>query len=74
MLVSRVGKLGESEKTLTFSVTSQNWKPLNESARASAEYSVNEVQTEALRQLVPDSGAYINEVLLSGHILTWSKH
>ena len=31
-----------------------------------AEYNVNHVRTEVLRQLVPNSGAYINEVCLSG--------
>ncbi|KUJ14021.1 FAD-binding domain-containing protein [Mollisia scopiformis] len=48
-------------KALIHAVTSINWTPLNETARALAEYNVNHVQTEALRQLVPDSGAYINE-------------
>lgn len=30
-----------------------------------AEYNINHVQVEALRKLVPNSGAYINEVCLS---------
>ena len=46
-------------------VTSQDWTPLNTTQQAVAEDSVNKVQTEALRQLVPDSGAYLNEVCLS---------
>lgn len=46
----------------TYTVTSQSWKSLNQTAQAETMYSINEVQTEALRQLVPESGAYINEV------------
>lgn len=43
-------------------VTSQTWTPLNETQRATVEHNINHIQTEALRQLVPTSGAYINEV------------
>lgn len=43
-------------------MTSESWTPRNETERAIAEYNVNHVQTEALRKLVPDSGAYLNEV------------
>ena len=46
-------------------VTSQDWTPLNATQQAKAEYNVNKVQTEALRRLVPDSGAYLNEVCIS---------
>jgi len=46
-------------------VTSQEWTPRNHTQQAAVEYSVNHIQTEALRILVPDSGAYINEVCLS---------
>ncbi|KAE9366414.1 FAD-binding domain-containing protein [Stipitochalara longipes BDJ] len=48
-------------KALIHAVTSQNWTPFNETDRATVEHNINEVQTEALRKLVPDSGAYINE-------------
>lgn len=68
MLVSQVGRPGAGDKALTFSVTSQNWTALNETAQATAENDVNKVQTEALRQLVPDSGAYLNEVIRSGDL------
>jgi len=54
---------------LTLEVTSQNWTPLDENERATVEYNINKVQTEALRKLVPDSGAYINEVCCSIHSL-----
>jgi hypothetical protein len=54
--------VNRSLKILISTVTSQNWAPLNETARATIEYEVNHVQTEALRQLVPESGAYLNEV------------
>jgi hypothetical protein len=49
-------------------VTSQDWTPLDETARATVEHNVNHVQVEALRQLVPDSGAYLNEVCLFSSI------
>jgi hypothetical protein len=52
------------EDSYTLLVTSQDWTPLNETQQANTEYNINHVQTEALRQLVPDSGAYINEVYL----------
>ncbi|KAJ5619478.1 hypothetical protein N7510_003462 [Penicillium lagena] len=48
-------------KALIHAVTSQSWTPLNWTQQAIAEYNINNVQTEAFRQLVPDSGAYINE-------------
>ncbi|PMD34528.1 FAD-binding domain-containing protein [Hyaloscypha variabilis F] len=48
-------------KALIHAVTSQDWTPLDETERATAEHDINEVQTEAFRKLVPDSGAYINE-------------
>jgi len=48
-------------------VTSQSWTPLDEKERAKTEYSINDVQTEALRKLVAESGAYVNEVLHSLH-------
>ncbi|KAL9090548.1 MAG: hypothetical protein Q9165_005309 [Trypethelium subeluteriae] len=48
-------------KALVHAVTSQDWTPLNTTQQAVAEHSVDRVQTEALRQLVPDSGAYLNE-------------
>lgn len=70
MLVSQVGLSEGGLKILTLIVTSQTWTPLNESQRAMAEYSVNNVQTEALRQLVPNSGAYVNEVCPSGPSLS----
>ena len=47
---------------LISAVTSQDWTPLDETERATAEHDINEVQTEASRKLVPESGAYINEV------------
>ena len=43
-------------------VTSESWTPGNETERAIAEHKVNRVQAEALRKLVPDSGAYLKEV------------
>jgi hypothetical protein len=52
-----------------FAVTSQDWTPLDETERATVEHYINEVQTEAFRKLVPDSGAYINEVYPSVYIL-----
>lgn len=57
-------------------MTSQEWTPLDEVARAETEYRVNEVQTESLRKLVPESGAYVNEVcrlilLACGAIYLW---
>ncbi|KAN0089987.1 FAD-binding domain containing protein [Hyaloscypha variabilis] len=48
-------------KALIHAVTSQDWTPLDETERATAEHDINEVQTEAFRKLVPESGAYINE-------------
>ena len=42
-------------------MTSKSWTPLNATEQAAAEYSVNHVQVEALRQLAPNSGAYLNE-------------
>ena len=46
-------------------MTSQEWTPLNRFARATVEHNINDVQVAALRDLVPDSGAYLNEVGLS---------
>ncbi|KAF7559013.1 hypothetical protein G7046_g5140 [Stylonectria norvegica] len=43
------------------SVTSQNWAPLNSTQKVDTERNINRVQTEALRRLAPDSGAYLNE-------------
>lgn len=62
----------ECSDTDTCAVTSQHWTPLDETARAETEYSIDKVQTEALRQLLPDSGAYVNEVCLSSHV--WDNH
>ncbi|KAF2092444.1 FAD-binding domain-containing protein [Rhizodiscina lignyota] len=46
---------------LVHAVTSQSWMPLNETQRAIVEHDINNVQTDAFRQLVPHSGAYLNE-------------
>ena len=43
-------------------VASQDWTPLDESERVTVESNINNIQVEALRQLVPESGAYLNEV------------
>lgn len=51
-------------KALVHAVTSSNWTPLDERERASVEWDVGFVRTEALRRLVPESGAYLNEVCL----------
>ncbi|KAF2806523.1 FAD-binding domain-containing protein [Mytilinidion resinicola] len=48
-------------KALIHAVTSQTWAPLNEAQQAIVEYDIDKVQTEAFRQLVPASGAYLNE-------------
>ncbi|TVY92958.1 putative FAD-linked oxidoreductase [Lachnellula willkommii] len=48
-------------KALIHAVTTQDWTPRNHTQQAAVEYSVNYIQTEALRILVPGSGAYINE-------------
>lgn len=50
--------------------------PLNETEKDAAEYNINHVQTEALRKLVPDSGAYLNEVcfLFSSHNVQFIRY
>lgn len=54
----------EYSKSDTCTVTSQDWTPLSETGQTEAEYSVNRIRTEAFRQLLPESGAYVNEVWL----------
>ncbi|KAJ5291272.1 hypothetical protein N7478_000523 [Penicillium angulare] len=46
---------------LIHAVTSQSWTPLDERERDTVEHEINHVQVEAMRRLVPDSGAYLNE-------------
>ncbi|KAL9070885.1 MAG: hypothetical protein Q9157_005661 [Trypethelium eluteriae] len=50
-----------------------DWTPLNTTQQAAAEDGVNKVQTEALRQLVPESGAYLNEHRHIGMNRTFSE-
>lgn len=47
---------------LTHGVTSEVWTPRNDTQKVNVEHNINKVQTEALRNLAPNSGAYINEV------------
>ncbi|QKX58297.1 uncharacterized protein TRUGW13939_05419 [Talaromyces rugulosus] len=48
-------------KALIHAVASQDWTPFDETERATVEHNINNVQVEALRRLVPESGAYLNE-------------
>lgn len=67
MLVSQAGlfvAIFSDQSNLSELVTSQEWTPRDETERAVVERNINQVQVEALRQLVPDSGAYLNEVEL----------
>ncbi|KAF2164919.1 hypothetical protein M409DRAFT_24821 [Zasmidium cellare ATCC 36951] len=51
-------------KALIHAVTSQDWTPLDGIERSVVENSIDKIQVEALRRLVPDSGAYLNEAYL----------
>lgn len=51
-----------------FSVEGAAWAPLNEAQRKVIEYKVTNEYTEALRNLAPDTGAYVNEVSCCIHL------
>jgi hypothetical protein len=65
-----LGCLKRGSRSLTLTVTSQDWIPLDQTERANAEHSIDKIQTEALRQLAPNSGAYINEVRITSSSVT----
>lgn len=47
------------------------WTPLNETQKHSVTHRLRDEQVEALRQIAPDSGAYVNEV--DPTILDWQQ-
>ena len=48
-----------------FIVTGVTWLPLNATARLKQQNMLTNTYVKALRELAPDTGAYINEVRLS---------